>query len=279
VAQLVTSPSNPLLKRARKLRQRKHREAEGVCLVEGIAPTWLALEHADVEIVFSSPELLTSDRALDLVQRAQNHIKVVEVSADAFATLSDREHPVGLAAIARSRTLRLRDLEVTPESVFIGLHEVGNPGNLGTIIRTADAAGAAGVIAIGEGTDFWHPNAVRSSLGTVFTIPLVQVSSPQDALTWARDHGLTIVTTTAHTETEHWSTTYSNPALLLFGSEGQGLSRELLEDGDLAVRIPMYGAASSLNLAVSVGILLYEATRPGTNAGTATPQSWTASQS
>jgi len=279
VAQLVTSHANPLLKRARKLRQRKHREAEGVCLVEGIAPTWLALEHADVEIVFSSPELLTSDRALDLVQRARNHIKVVEVSADAFATLSDREHPVGLAAIARSRTWRLRDLEVTPESVFIGLHEVGNPGNLGTIIRTADAAGAAGVIAIGEGTDFWHPNAVRSSLGTVFTIPLVQVSSPQDALTWARDHGLTIVTTTAHTETEHWSTTYSNPALLLFGSEGQGLSRELLEDGDLAVCIPMYGAATSLNLAVSVGILLYEVTRPGTNAGTATSQSWTASQS
>ncbi len=279
MAQLVTSHANPLLKRARKLRRRKHREAEGVFLVEGIAPTLLALEHADVEIVFSSPELLTSDRALDLVQRAQNHIKVVEVSADAFATLSDREHPVGLAAIARSRTLRLRDLEVTPESVFIGLHEVGNPGNLGTIIRTADAAGAAGVIAIGEGTDFWHPNAVRSSLGTVFTIPLVQVSSPQDALTWARDRGLTIVTTTAHTEAEHWSTTYSSPALFLFGSEGQGLSRELLEDGDLAVRIPMYGAATSHNLAVSVGILLYEATRPGTNAGTATSPRWTASQS
>lgn len=258
----ITSPSNRLLKHARRLRQRKHRDAEGVFLVEGIAPTWQALEHAEVEVLFYSPELLTSERALDLVRRAEEHARVAEVTSDAFATLSDREHPVGIGAIVRARTLRLRDLEVAAESVFVALHEIGNPGNLGTIVRTADAAGAAGVIAIGEGTDFWHPNALRSSMGTVFTTPLVAVDRPRDAITWARDNGLTVVTTTAHTEIEHWSTTYSTPALLLFGSEGHGLSQELLDQGDVAVRIPMRGTATSLNLAVSVGVLLYEMSRP-----------------
>jgi TrmH family RNA methyltransferase len=258
----ITSASNRLLKHARRLRQRKHRDAEGVFLVEGIAPTWQALEHAEVEVLFYSPELLTSERALDLVRRAEEHAKVAEVTSDAFATLSDREHPVGIAAIVRARTLRLRDLEVAPDSVFVALHEIGNPGNLGTIVRTADAAGAAGVVAIGEGTDFWHPNALRSSMGTVFTTPLVAVDNPRDGITWARDNGLTVVTTSAHTEIEHWSTTYSTPALLLFGSEGHGLNQELLDEGDLAVRIPMRGTATSLNLAVSVGILLYEAARP-----------------
>jgi RNA methyltransferase, TrmH family len=258
----ITSAANPLLKRARKLRQRKHRDAEGAFLVEGIAPAWQALEHAEVEVVLFSPELLTSQRALDLVGRAADHTRVVEVSADAFASVSEREHPVGLAVIARASTVRLRDLVVDPDSVFVALHEVGNPGNLGTIVRTADAAGAAGVIAIGEGTDFWHPNALKSSMGTMFTTPLVAAEEARDPITWARDKGLTIITTTAHTEIAHWSTTYSTPALVLFGSEGRGLSTDLLDEGDVAVRIPMQGSATSLNLSVSVGILLYEITRP-----------------
>ncbi|CAN5594835.1 RNA methyltransferase [soil metagenome] len=258
----ITSPSNSLLKRARKLRQRKHRDAEGVFLVEGIAPAWQALEHADVEVVLYSPELLTSERALEIVHKAEGRAHVVEVAADAFMTLSEREHPVGLAVIARASTVRLRDLRIEADSVFVALHEVGNPGNLGTIVRSADAAGAAGVIAIGEGTDFWHPNALRSSMGTIFTTPLVTVADVRDALTWARDNGLTVITTTAHTDIEHWSTTYSKPALVLFGSEAHGLSQDLLDEGDVAVRIPMQGTATSLNLAVSVGVLLYEITRP-----------------
>ena len=260
--EVITSPSNSLLKRARKLRQRKHRDAEGVFLVEGIAPAWQALENADVEVVLYSPELLTSESAIDLVHRAEGFARVVEVAADAFATLSEREHPVGLAVIARASTVRLRDLVIEPNSVFVGLHEVGNPGNLGTIVRSADGAGASGIIAIGEGTDFWHPNALKSSMGTVFTTPLVTVTDVRDAITWARDNGLTVITTTAHTDIEHWSTTYSRPALVLFGSESHGLSEDLLDEGDVAVRIPMEGSATSLNLAVAVGVLLYEITRP-----------------
>ena len=258
----IASSSNPLVKRARKLRQRKHRQAEGTFIVEGIAPTAQALHHADVEVVMYSPELLTSERALELVQSASGDIRVVAVPPDVFGSFSDRDHPVGIAAIGRAKTLRLRDLEVGADSIFVALHEVGNPGNLGTIVRTADAAGAAGVIAIGESTDYWHPSSIKASMGTVFTTPLVAIPGAREAVTWARDNAMTIVTTTAHTEIEHWSTTYSRPALLLFGSEGHGLSDDLLDEGDLAVRIPMRGSATSLNLAVAVGIVLYEAGRP-----------------
>ena len=258
----ISSSGNPLLRRIRKLRQRKHREAEGATFVEGIAPVWQALESgAEVEVVLTAPDLLTSDGARAVVtSSAERGTRVVEVSAEAFASVADRDHPVGLGAVVRTPSRSLADLAIHDSSLVVALHEVGNPGNLGTIVRTADAAGAAAVVVTGASADLWHPSAVKASMGTVFST-CVLATSLDELVRWCRAGGLPVVATSVRGTVDHWEATFPAPSTLLFGSEATGLPRDVIDAADLVVRIPQEGAASSLNLAVAAGILIYEARR------------------
>ena len=257
--ELISSPSNPLLKRIRKLRRRKHRAEEGALFVEGIAPVWAAVDSgAAIEVVVTAPDLLTSERAKDLVARL--NVPVVEVTAEAFGSIADREHPSGLGAIAATPQRALSDIAVGDSALVVALDEVGNPGNLGTVVRTADAAGAAAVVIAGAAADAWHPGAVKASMGTVFSTPVV-AAVLDDVLAWARANDLGIVATSAHGRVDHWAAEYPPRCLLLFGSEATGLSPETLAAADEVVRVPQQGAASSLNLAVAAGIVIYEAAK------------------
>lgn len=258
--ELISSPSNPLLKRIRKLRQRKHRAEQGAMFVEGIAPVWQALEsRAAVEMVVVAPDLLTSERARDLV--ASLEVPVTPVTPDAFESVAERDNPSGLGAIVSIPQRGLGDVELGPAALVVALDEVGNPGNLGTVVRTADAAGAAAVVVAGTAADPWHPGAVKASMGTVFSTPVV-AASLDEVLAWARADELAIVATSAHGRVDHWTAEYPERCLLLFGSEASGLSDEALAAADEVVRIPQTGAASSLNLAVAAGIVIYEAAKP-----------------
>jgi TrmH family RNA methyltransferase len=259
----IESPANPLARRMRALEQRKTREREGAFVVEGIQPVWHAVENgAEIETLIVAPELLTSVPAREMVarQRAAG-TRVAEIGAALFARVATRENPSGLAAIVRARRQSLDDLAVTPVSFFVALHEVGNPGNLGTIIRTVDAVGGSGVVLIGDGTDPYHPTAIRASVGTLFRLPVVPVDAIAAVQVWCRAHGIAVITTSAHAPHDFWSVPYPAPSLLLFGNEGRGLAPDVIASGDLAVRIPMHGGASSLNLSVAAGILLYEVLR------------------
>lgn len=260
--ELISSPSNQLLKRIRKLRQRKHRTEQRALFVEGIAPVWQAAESgATIEVVVTSPDLLTSERAASLVESLRGRgVEVVSVTGDAFASIADREHPSGLGAIVSIRERTLDDIVLAADALVVALDEVGNPGNLGTVVRTADAAGAAAVVVAGAAADPWHPGAVKASMGTVFTTP-VAGAELDELLAWARREGLGVVATSAHGRVGHWEVTYPDRCLLLFGSEATGLSEETLEAADEVVRIPQKGAASSLNLAVAAGIVIYEASK------------------
>jgi RNA methyltransferase, TrmH family len=259
----ITSTANPLIKRVRALAQRKYRRAEGAFVVEGIRPVWQAVESAaGVETLLLAPELLASEPARELVERQRaSGTRVVHVSRGVFESFAEREHPSGLAAIVRIARRRLDDLVVAPRSLFVALHEAGNPGNLGTILRTMDAVGASGLITIGDATDPYHPTAVKASMGALFTVPLVQVAGIDEVLAWCHGHGIGVVATSSQAAQSHWSVAYPQSCLLLFGSEGEGLSPGLLAQGDLAVHIPMTGQVDSLNLAVAAGILLYEVRR------------------
>ncbi len=188
-------------------------------------------------------------------------VNVAEVSSDIFARVAAREHPSGLGAIVRTARHTLDSLVVMPDALFVALDAVGNPGNLGTILRTADAVGASGAVLVGESTDPYHPNAVKASMGALFRVPVVQVDAVGVLLDWCRRHDVGVVTTSARANVSHWEAVYPAPALVLFGSEAEGLTPEVLAAGDLAVQIPMYGGVTSLNLAVAAGILLYEVRR------------------
>ena len=260
---LITSAANPVAKRMRLLADRRHRRREGAFVVEGIQPVWQAVEAgADVEVLVVAPGLLGQSRAAAMVaEREAGGTRVVRVTDELFGRLSGRDGPSGLAAIVRARPSGLEGLRAGPGAVFAALHQIANPGNLGTIIRTANAAGASGVILIGAATDPFDPAAVKASMGALFTVPVARAGDVGEFFAWATRLGIAVVTTSATAERSFWDAEYARPLALLLGAEGTGLPPAVLARGDLQVRIPMVGTAESLNLAVAAGLLLYEINR------------------
>lgn len=258
----ITSVANPLVKRLRKLRLRKFREADGTFLVEGITHVLRGIEHgAPFESLLVAPDLLASDIAWDAVERCrEDGVDVVSLGRDAFESIVEREHPSGLAATVRIEDPPLTELSAAEGSLFVALHDAGNPGNVGSIIRTVDAVGGHGVVLVEESTDHRHPVAVKSSMGTIFSVPVRRARDFDELLAWALMEGVKVYTTSARAEESYWDVVYERPALFVFGSEATGLPAEVLAKGR-AVTMPMQGSASSLNLAVAVGVVLFEAAR------------------
>jgi len=267
MTELISSAANPLVKRMRLLGDRKHRRREGAFVVEGIQPVWQAVEAgADVEVLVVAPDLLGTPAAGMVAAQEAAGVRVARLTGELFARVSARDGPSGLAAIVRARVPGLASLPVTPGAVFVALHEIGIPGNLGTIIRTADAAGGSGVVLIGAAADPFDPAAVRASMGALFAVPVARAAGPAEFFAWAAGSAVTVITTSAKARTSFWEAGYPRPLALLLGAEGAGLPDGMLAAGDLQVRIPMTGTAESLNLAVAAGLLLYQARRPDLSA-------------
>jgi TrmH family RNA methyltransferase len=258
---VITSAANPIVKRVRLLADRKHRRAEAAAVVHGIQPVWQAAEAGyEFETLVVAPDLLQSAAARDFVDaRESAGTTVTRLSADLFTRLSDRDRPSGLAAIVRTREWRLDDLPAT--GTFIAMNRLGNPGNLGTILRTADATGAAGALLVGPTADPWDQAAIKASMGAVFNVPAVRLDDQAALHRWARAHGISVATTAGRAPQAMWRTELPENLVILLGSEGDGLDDESLDRGDLQLSIPMVGRAESLNVAVAAGVLLYEAWR------------------
>jgi RNA methyltransferase, TrmH family len=253
----------------RGLRLRKNREREAVFFVEGIRAVWEAIEQqAPIERLLVAPGLLDSDSATRLVETQERlGLPSTHLGAAAFRSLSEREHPTGLAAIVRTGFTTLSKLVVPEDSIVVALDRPSGPGNLGAIVRTADSVNASGVVLMGDSADPYDPQAVRASMGSIFSIPLARAADLEETLAWAANRGLQVITTSAHAQTEHTSVRYRLPLLLVLGSESHGLSPDALQRGEFSVRIPMRGRASSLNLAVAAGVLLFEIRRQESEEG------------
>jgi TrmH family RNA methyltransferase len=256
---IITSRANPKVKQARALRTRKERDAAGLFLVEGIAHVAAAIEAgAAIDIIFYAPGQLTSPFARELVSRASNGgVPCYALSPEVFETLSDKDNPAGLLAVVRKPAANLQSLNTNNQSFFVAIHSPQDPGNIGAILRTLDAVNAGGLLLLDGGADPHHPGAVRASMGALFHRPVVPCSFAEFA-DWAHTHGVQIVGTSAHAETDYRAASYQRPLTLLMGSEQKGLSPEHLARCDLRVRLPMQGKVSSLNLAVAAGVMLYE---------------------
>lgn len=264
MVEIISSAANPLAKRVRALANRKARRTSGSFLVEGIQPVWQAVEAgADIEVILVAPELIAGTSAPKLVsaQRAAG-VPIARLTAELFERLSDRRRPSGLAAIVRFRASSLARQPVQRDSLFVVLHEVHNPGNLGTIIRTAVSAGAQAVVLLGSSADPYSPESVRASMGAIFAVPVVQLSDPATFFDWAAAHRLPIVGTSPSAPHSHWAVDYRLPAALLVGNEQHGLPPDARARADILVRIPMVGTTESLNAAIATAIMLYEMRRP-----------------
>jgi TrmH family RNA methyltransferase len=263
MTEVISSAANPLVKRVRALADRKHRRRESAFVVQGIQPVWQAVEAgADIEVLLVAPDLLHHRGALDMVAAQEAvGVRVARLTSELFGRISDRDGPAGLAAIVRAPPSRVDHLAVPEGALFAALHHPSNPGNVGTIIRTASAAGASGVILIGPSADPHDPVAVKASMGAVFSVPVAEAESGAEFLAWAAAAGVTVVAASGRAALSCWDADWPLPLALLLGSEGTGLPANLLAAAGLEVAIPMTGTAESLNLAVAAGILLYEVRR------------------
>lgn len=249
--------------RVRRLATRRYREQEGVCYVEGIRPVLDAIESGvSLEALLVCPDLLRSEVALRMVQEQEaSGVPVAALSRASFEHLSDRDNPVGLGAIVRWVPLPLEKLAVGPGTLLVMAEDLHDPGNLGTLLRTVDAIGGNGVAIVGASTDPTHPKCLKASMGTIFRVPVARAANVEDFLRWAKERQVWTVATTARRGSTFWSLKYRRPLVLLLGSEGEGLRQETIQAADAVARVPMWGTASSLNVGVAAGVLLYEIRR------------------
>ena len=257
----ITSLANPTVKAVRALHLRKARDESGLFVAEGLKAVIEGIEtgHAPSILMYgaeaaSHPVLKKAILATTLAKG-----EVIEVTHDILAKVSRRDNPQAVVGVFRQRFTPLAELKPEAAPCWVALHRVRDPGNLGTIVRTADAAGCGGVILVGECCDPYSVEAVRATMGSIFAVPLVQASEAEFAA-WRAGWPGSVVGTLLTATVDHRTADYRKPALVLMGNEQQGLTPDLAALCDVAVKIPMRGRADSLNLSVATGIMIYAAT-------------------
>lgn len=253
--QYIQSSKNQFLKAARQLKQKKFREKWGLFLLEGIRSVEEALESAyPLEYVFLVEELIQ-----DLGERLSECCPTYCVSPELLSTVTETEHPQGVVAVALQRKLSLRELEQegTGELLII-VDGVQDPGNLGTIIRTAQAAGTGGIILTKATVDIYNSKTVRASMGSILTALAVPDQSPGETVDWLRDKGYKMIVGHLGAKRFYYEVDYSGKVAVVVGNENSGPSSEFIDAG-CPVKIPC--RTESLNVAIASAILLYEKVR------------------
>lgn len=258
----ITSPQNERIKAVVRLSKKGGRDETGLIAIEGAREIARAIQ-ASVKIgeVYYCPESVADDeeRALLETLKARN-VPLLQVAPPVFRKIAYREDSGGFVAVAERPHRGLEDLRGGAGALFLAVDAVEKPGNLGALFRSADGAGASGIIVSAPRTDLYNPNVIRASLGTVFSVPSA-VARAQHAIGWLKSKGIAIVTTSPEADVLYTAADMVSPCAIVVGSEDAGLGREWFEASDRVVRIPMHGAADSLNVSVAATILLYEALR------------------
>lgn len=271
----ITSPQNNRIKNLVKLQNRRQRDAQRLMVVEGVREAALALANGFMpEEAYICPELARG-AATTTVTDQLHHLEktglcsLFTITPDLFAKVAYRGESGGVLLLIPYWTRPLASLLLSPNPFLVIVEGGEKPGNLGAILRTADAAGVDAVIisetetgegAVSEGTDIFNPNVVRASLGALFTVPVTAVPTDQ-LITWLREQHIHIAAATPAGEELYTAVNLQNPVALVMGSEATGLSQTWLGAADTRLLIPMYGQVDSLNLSVSTALLLYEVVR------------------
>lgn len=259
----VTSLANPIIKDIKALSQKKGREETGTFMAEG-----LKLVIDALELGWAINTLIYAKTAKDkpLVTKVAARTVaagglVLEVSEKVLSAITRRDNPQMVVGVFKTKWRSLSDIRPAANETYIALDRVRDPGNLGTIIRTADAAGASGVILVGECTDPFSLETVRATMGSVFALPVTR-ATPEEFLAWKKGAGVSVVATHLAGAVDYRTVDYKKkPVVVLMGNEQQGLPDQLAKEADQLARIPQAGLADSLNLAVATAVMLFEARR------------------
>ncbi len=263
---LISSLQNARIKELVKLAKRRDRDERRVTIVEGTREIGHALHAGIVPLeVYLCPELATGPANQPLIARCeelarQRQTSLVTVTPAVFAKIAYREESGGLLLVIPYVTQPLARLSVAHAPFFTVIEGVEKPGNLGAILRTADAAGVDGVIVCAGATDVHNPNVVRASLGALFTVPLAEAHTDV-VIQWLQQQQIQIVAASPEGTQDYTVPDYRAPVAVVMGSEAYGLAPVWLSAAQAVVRIPMHGAVDSLNLSAATAILLYEVVR------------------
>ncbi len=258
----ISSPSNPRLKSIVALRRRRDRERSGMMLVEGYEELSMAIRSGARPLsLYYCPALLHDEAQLELLAAVEaTGAELIELGERAFAKASYREAPDGWLALVPAVSTSLDRLRLGVDPLVLVCESVEKPGNLGAILRTAEAAGVDAVIAAPALSDWGNPNVVRASKGTVFSVPVAEAGT-RELIEWLHAHGMAIIATTPDSELTFATPDLRRGVAIAVGSESQGLSAAWLEAADARVRIPMFGRVNSLNVATAAAVVVYEALR------------------
>ncbi len=256
---IISSTTNPRIKYIRSLASRQEREQTGLFFIEGIRIVAEAIQlGVEIHVLIYAPTLLKSHFGMELVRDQQERgVSCIEVSAEVFKSVSVKDGPQGIGAVARQRWEKLEHIHLHNELCWVALHAAQDPGNIGTILRTSDAVGSAGLMLLGQCADPYDPGALRASMGAIFSQRLAKASFIEFTA-WKQQNGIAVVGTSDAANHDYRQAFYHRPIVLLMGSEREGLSPEQQAVCDTMVKIPMVGRSDSLNLAVATGIVLYE---------------------
>ncbi len=265
----ITSLQNPLVKNILKLQQKSaERIRTGLFVAEGRREVSLALSHGiKPRHLLVCEDIFENDNAYPIACTEDDKYPAVSVSRLVYNKLAYRKDAEGILLVGKQRLLRLKQLRLSENPLILVLEGLEKPGNLGAVLRTADAAGVDALILAGSKVDMYNPNTIRASMGCVFTVPSVACSS-NEAIGWISDPGNwnqgkvpQVFSSALQTKANYFEANMKGPSVLAFGTEDQGLSPAWREIARQTIRIPMSGAIDSLNVSASVAILTFEAIR------------------
>lgn len=260
----ITSLQNLLVKNTVKLRDRRWRDAQGRFVIDGARELACALSAGvPLDAAFVCRPLCHTSACRDVLarlDRGEGGAEPIEVNEAVFGKLAYGERAEGVVAVAVTPRRGLAELSLPAQPLVAVLEGVEKPGNLGAVLRSADAAGVSAVIVAGGRTDLYNPNAVRASLGTIFTVPLCAATTPE-TITWLRERGCRLYAAQTGASAPYTAADFRGPAAIVLGNEAEGLSPAWSESGAAPICLPMLGAADSLNVSAAAAVLFYEALR------------------
>jgi TrmH family RNA methyltransferase len=251
----ITSLQNPRVKHIVKLREdKKQRQKDRLILVEGYDELTLALACGfQPQTLLSAPELIS--QTLTVL-----NAEILTVSRAVFEKISYRDNPDGWLGLFPMPATSLSELQLSENPLVIVAESVEKPGNLGAILRTADAAHVDAILVCDPRVDIWNPNVIRASRGAVFAVPVVEVGSPE-ALNWLRSRKMRVLAATPSADVMYTEIDMQGPLAIAVGTEDEGLTEFWMQNSDIRVKIPMTGKVNSLNVSIATALMTYEAVR------------------
>ncbi|MEX0288950.1 MAG: TrmH family RNA methyltransferase [Flavobacteriaceae bacterium] len=262
----ISSLQNPLIKKVVLLKEKKRgRNKSGLFVLEGVREMQMALKGGyTFDTVFFYPDILSKDELYTILDGIISDTQIVELSKEVYQRVAYREKTEGVLAIAKTKSHELKDLKFTADNPLVLVAEAPEkPGNIGALLRTADAAKLDAVIIANPRADLYNPNVIRSSVGCVFTVPLA-TGNNEEVISHLKSKGIAIVGASLQAAKNYTSHDYRPATAIVVGTESTGLTEEWIRHLDSSVVIPMQGEIDSMNVSVSAAILIFEARRQRT---------------